>query len=71
MAQSGEFRREGLSPRCPICNNAEWAGGDTVARLPVTKDAADLPTLDDAAAATPFVCTRCGFVRLHDVRYLD
>ena len=48
---------------CPMCGDEAWAGGDelTVVGAPPFGQIATLP----------FVCTNCGFVRLHAVQPLE
>lgn len=48
---------------CPMCGQDAWAGGDRLL---------DLRTGDEPAIETlPFVCTNCGFVRLHAIQPLE
>ena len=48
---------------CPMCGQDEWAGGDRFH---------EVSTRDDAVIQTlPFVCTYCGFVRLHAIQPLE
>jgi predicted RNA-binding Zn-ribbon protein involved in translation (DUF1610 family) len=48
---------------CPMCGYDGWAGGDRLTEV----------TAPDATSfqALSFVCTNCGFVRLHAVQPLE
>jgi predicted RNA-binding Zn-ribbon protein involved in translation (DUF1610 family) len=48
---------------CPMCGQDSWAGGDRLTEV----TAPDEPSIQ----ALPFVCTNCGFVRLHAVQPLE
>jgi predicted RNA-binding Zn-ribbon protein involved in translation (DUF1610 family) len=48
---------------CPMCGQDGWAGGDRLTEV----TAPDEPSIQ----ALPFVCTNCGFVRLHAVQPLE
>ena len=48
---------------CPMCGHDGWAGGDRLAAI----EAPGEPTIE----ALPFVCTNCGFVRLHAIQPLE
>jgi hypothetical protein len=48
---------------CPMCGQAEWAGGDRFHEV----SAPDEPSIQ----TLPFVCTNCGFVRLHAIQPLE
>ena len=48
---------------CPMCGQDEWAGGDRLYEV----GAHDEPSIQ----ALPFVCTSCGFVRLHAIQPLE
>ena len=50
---------------CPMCGNDGWAGGADLAGIPFLERTA--ATID----VLPFVCTSCGFVRLHAVQALE
>ena len=46
-----------------MCGQDEWAGGDRLHEV-VARDEPSIQTL-------PFVCTNCGFVRLHAIQPLE
>jgi hypothetical protein len=48
---------------CPMCGGDGWAGGDRLAEINGTGE--------PAIEALPFVCTSCGFVRLHAIQPLE
>jgi predicted Zn-ribbon and HTH transcriptional regulator len=48
---------------CPMCGQDGWAGGDRLAEI----EAAGEPPIE----VLPFVCTNCGFVRLHAIQPLE
>jgi hypothetical protein len=48
---------------CPMCKQDGWAGGDRM-----TEVVADG---EPPIVAVPFVCTNCGFVRLHAIQPLE
>jgi len=50
---------------CPLCSNATWMGGNTLTRI------SQLDGDDSPLATLAFVCTTCGFVRLHAVQPLE
>lgn len=71
-----QLRRKGANLGCPACGKSEWHGGDAIVHLLVVKDVGDLPNLggqldSGGSQVVPVVCGNCGFVRLHDPRYLD
>jgi predicted RNA-binding Zn-ribbon protein involved in translation (DUF1610 family) len=43
---------------CPMCGQDVWAGGDRLTQI-------------ESIEAMPFVCTNCGFVRLHAIQPLE
>jgi predicted RNA-binding Zn-ribbon protein involved in translation (DUF1610 family) len=43
---------------CPMCGQDGWAGGDRLTEI-------------ESIEAMPFVCTNCGFVRLHAIQPLE
>jgi hypothetical protein len=43
---------------CPMCGQDGWAGGDRLTEI-------------ETIEAMPFVCTNCGFVRLHAIQPLE
>ena len=51
------------SAPCPMCGHDGWAGGDRFTEV----TGLDEPSFQ----AIPFVCTNCGFVRLHAVQPLE
>lgn len=59
----------GASPTCPFCEGRDWArlAGGRVTELWNTRQE-NQPTRDTVTSTTlGFLCTRCGFVRLHYV----
>jgi predicted RNA-binding Zn-ribbon protein involved in translation (DUF1610 family) len=48
---------------CPMCGQDAWAGGDRLTEIHTP----DELTIE----ALPFVCTNCGFVRLHAIQPLE
>jgi predicted RNA-binding Zn-ribbon protein involved in translation (DUF1610 family) len=48
---------------CPMCGHDGWAGGDRLAEIEATGE----PVIE----ALPFVCTNCGFVRMHAIQPLE
>ncbi len=48
---------------CPMCGHDGWAGGDRLTELETRNE----PTIE----VIPFVCTNCGFVRLHAIQPLE
>jgi predicted RNA-binding Zn-ribbon protein involved in translation (DUF1610 family) len=46
---------------CPMCDQDAWVGGDQIVRL----------SGEPALEGVPFVCTNCGFVRLHSLQPLE
>ena len=48
---------------CPMCAQDAWVGGDRLSEV----TAAGEPSIQ----ALPFVCTNCGFVRLHAIQPLE
>jgi predicted RNA-binding Zn-ribbon protein involved in translation (DUF1610 family) len=48
---------------CPMCGHDGWAGGDRITEVTASAE----PPIQ----ALPFVCTNCGFVRLHAVQPLQ
>ena len=48
---------------CPMCGHDGWAGGDRLTEIGSVGE----PTIE----AMPFVCTNCGFVRLHAIQPLE
>jgi predicted RNA-binding Zn-ribbon protein involved in translation (DUF1610 family) len=46
---------------CPMCDQDAWNGGEQIVRL------SGEPPLE----GVPFVCTNCGFVRLHSLQPLE
>jgi predicted RNA-binding Zn-ribbon protein involved in translation (DUF1610 family) len=48
---------------CPMCGHDDWAGGDRLTEVTAPGE----PSIQ----ALPFVCTFCGFVRLHAVQPLE
>ncbi len=48
---------------CPMCGYESWAGGDRLMELECLGE----PVIE----ALPFVCTNCGFVRLHAIQPLE
>ena len=67
MANSFEALRGAVNVKahgsCPMCGNDSWAGGDRLTEI----SGAGEPMI----AALPFVCTNCGFVRLHAIQPLE
>lgn len=51
---------------CPMCGHDGWAGGDRLASVSAAGQELDFP-ID----VLPFVCTNCGFVRLHAIQPLE
>ena len=45
---------------CPMCAQDVWVGGDQLTELG-----------DPPIAAIPFVCTSCGYIRLHALQALE
>jgi hypothetical protein len=66
MAISFEGLRSAVNVKahapCPMCGQDGWAGGDRLTEI----DTIGEPTIE----AIPFVCTNCGFVRLHAIQPL-
>jgi RimK family alpha-L-glutamate ligase len=53
---------------CPMCGSDAWAaGGRLVAVMDADEDPSPISTLE----SLPFVCTACGFLRLHAVQALE
>ena len=54
---------------CPMCGQESWAGGEQLLAVPEMRlpGQVDGPPLE----VLPFVCTHCGFVRLHAVQPLE
>ncbi len=48
---------------CPMCGQDTWAGGDRLTEIGTIGE----PPIE----ALPFVCTNCGFVRLHAIQPLE
>ena len=48
---------------CPMCSQDAWVGGNQVVGLP---GAPGEPSIE----GVPFVCTNCGFIRLHSLQPL-
>ena len=48
---------------CPMCGQDGWAGGDRLTEIATPGE----PVIE----ALPFVCTNCGFVRLHAIQPLE
>jgi predicted RNA-binding Zn-ribbon protein involved in translation (DUF1610 family) len=48
---------------CPMCGNDAWAGGDRLTAIGVLGE--------HTIEALPFVCTNCGFVRMHAIQALE
>jgi C4-type Zn-finger protein len=48
---------------CPMCGHDGWAGGDRLTEIPTPEE--------PAIEALPFVCTNCGFVRMHAIQPLE
>jgi hypothetical protein len=48
---------------CPMCGQDGWAGGDRVTEV--------VSPGEPSIAALPFVCTNCGFLRLHAIQPLE
>jgi hypothetical protein len=48
---------------CPMCGHDGWAGGDRLSELVTAGE----PVIE----VLPFVCTNCGFVRLHAIQPLE
>jgi hypothetical protein len=46
-----------------MCGQDAWAGGDRLTEL----ESLDGPSIE----ALPFVCTNCGYVRLHAIQPLE
>jgi len=45
---------------CPMCGQQSWVGGDRLTEI-------GNPPID----TIPFVCTHCGYLRLHAVQALE
>jgi len=52
---------------CPMCGQDRWVGGERLVALAEAGATAGVPALE----ALPFVCTSCGYVRLHAVQPLE
>jgi predicted RNA-binding Zn-ribbon protein involved in translation (DUF1610 family) len=67
MAISFEGLRSAVNVKahasCPMCGQDAWAGGDRLFEI-------GMPS-EPAIEALPFVCTNCGFVRLHAIQPLE
>jgi predicted RNA-binding Zn-ribbon protein involved in translation (DUF1610 family) len=67
MAISFEGLRSAVNVKahapCPMCGTDNWAGGDRLAEIA----GAGEPAIE----VLPFVCTNCGFVRMHAVQPLE
>jgi C4-type Zn-finger protein len=48
---------------CPMCSHDGWAGGDRLTEIGAPGE----PVIE----AMPFVCTNCGFVRMHAIQPLE
>jgi len=48
---------------CPMCGHDGWAGGDRLTEIATLGE----PVIE----ALPFVCTNCGFVRMHAIQPLE
>jgi predicted RNA-binding Zn-ribbon protein involved in translation (DUF1610 family) len=48
---------------CPMCGHDGWAGGDRLSAI----ETPDEPVIE----VMPFVCTNCGFVRMHAIQPLE
>jgi hypothetical protein len=48
---------------CPMCGHDGWAGGDRLTEIETPGE----PVIE----ALPFVCTHCGFVRMHAIQPLE
>ena len=67
MAISFEGLRRALNVKahapCPMCGSDNWAGGDRLTEITCAAE--------PAIEVLPFVCTNCGFVRMHAVQPLE
>jgi hypothetical protein len=48
---------------CPMCGHDGWAGGDRLTAIETLGE----PVIE----VMPFVCTNCGFVRMHAIQPLE
>jgi hypothetical protein len=61
-------QRTGRYPQCPFCSHNDWArlGGRRVILIPTIVE--ENPTSEPVPqTALGFVCTHCGFLRIHAV----
>jgi hypothetical protein len=58
----------GRHPKCPFCMNDEWARAAETRVFELRTVAEEKPTAEPlSVTALGWICTRCGFLRLHQV----
>ena len=66
------LRGRGAADECTICGAARWMpGGAGVLLLTVHEDRQPAVELDRGLECQAWICTSCGYVRLHAPQILD